>query len=173
MTTQVLNFLFFFFCQLDWGIIYINKRDPFKSLLNFEKRTHPCNSCHNKNIGKFLHRKSFPCGPSQSIPNPDSDPGNHWFVFYHCGLDLSFLGIHLREIIWCLLFFIWLLSLIMFLRFIHAVACFRLLLSGVYCMETVQLFYPFTSRWTAEFCMLTLYPETLLHLLISCCFVDS
>ena len=35
--------------------------------------------------------------------------------------------------------------------------------------DLVQLFYPFSSWWTTDFCSLTLHPETLLNLIIRCC----
>lgn len=33
-----------------------------------------------------------------------------------------------------------------------------------YCIVSTQLFYPFSSWWTTDFCSLTLHPETLLNL---------
>lgn len=86
-------------------------------------KTHPCNIHYRKIEEIFPTPKGFLALHSQSIPKPNSSPGDHWSVSYHHGFDLSFLGVQWNEIPWYLLFCGRLLSLLLFLRFIPADVC--------------------------------------------------
>lgn len=90
--------------------------------MNFDKCLHLYNHYYHKNIEHFYNLEKFPHAPSQSIPYI-SGPRQPLICFLSLQITFASSGISSNGNLQHMLFCVCLLSLNIFLKFIHIVAC--------------------------------------------------